>query len=74
MTLTIITGKILVTTGWPYTNGLKSEVIDLIDSEAICEPLPDFPTEIQRGTDGLLQNEIPIVCIYEVVGMVLLKI
>ena len=52
----------MVATGWPYENGKHSEVIDLLDPDAICDPLPDYPIQVQRAIGGLIHDRLPIVC------------
>merc|ERR1711971_744926 len=37
--------KILISTGWPLNPATKTEVIDLEDSNVVCEDLADFPLE-----------------------------
>ena len=55
--------KLLVSTGAQYDDkGQISEVIDLLDPEAICEPLPDYPVNIEDAFGGLLHGNIPIIC------------
>ena len=52
----------MVVTGTPIENAQYSEVIDLLDSDAKCEPLMDFPIQAYSGTGGLLQNNQPLIC------------
>ena len=54
--------KLLVTTGLPAQNGSKSEVIDLLYSNRVCERFEDFPEAIFEATGGLLLNKYPIIC------------
>ena len=55
--------KLLVSTGAQYDDkGQISEVIDLLDPEAICEPLTDYPVNIEDAFGGLLHGNIPIIC------------
>ena len=51
LSTSVYSSKLLVTTGWPDVDGVKSEVIDLRDSSNICKPLPDFPYKV-RGATG----------------------
>ena len=51
-----------MTSGLPYENGAKSEVIDLANPEAVCQLLPNFPDQIYASTGGLINNETPLIC------------
>ena len=51
----------MVITGYPYENGIHSEVIDLIDGDSICEDLANAPYQMNVGTGGLV-NSKPLVC------------
>ena len=53
--------KLLVTTGLPYQNSKKSEVIDLLNSNIKCDLLADFPVETYQATAGLLHNQYPFI-------------
>ena len=55
-------GKLLVTTGYPYENGQKSEIIDLPNPGSVCEDLPDFPIQVGAASGGLLLNNQPLIC------------
>ena len=55
-------GKLLVTTGYPYENGQKSEIIDLLNPGSVCEDLPDFPIQVGAASGGLLLNNQPLIC------------
>jgi hypothetical protein len=54
----------LVTTGkhWPYTTSIKSEVIDLEESNNICQDLEDYPIQVEGAVGGLLNQGDPMVC------------
>ena len=55
--------KLLVSTGAQYDNkGQISEVVDLLNPEAVCEPLPDYPVNIEDAFGGVLHGNIPIIC------------
>ena len=54
--------KLLVTTGLPFQNSKKSEVIDLLNSNIKCDLLADFPVESYQATGGLLYNQYPFIC------------
>ena len=55
-------GRALVTTGYPYGNGIQTEVIDFKNENISCETLPDFPIKLEAATGGLLFNSVPMVC------------
>ena len=53
--------KLLVTPGLrsPY----QTQIIDLLDENAICDELPNHPFETGGGaTGGLLKNKLPMIC------------
>ena len=52
----------LITTGAPYKNGQKSEVIDLLNPNAICQFMTDFPEQVTDATGGLIESTIPLIC------------
>ena len=58
--------KLLVVTGVDLdtSKGLlsDSEVINLSDSNSICEDLGDSPLKIAGGTGGLLDGKFPVIC------------
>ena len=58
----LLLGYLLVTTGTPYKTGKHSEVIDLGNSEMICDLLPDFPIQTKGSTGGLLNEFTPLIC------------
>ena len=51
----------MISTGFPTNSGTKTEVIDLEDSNVICEDLEDFPIEIS-GAVGANLASTPIIC------------
>ena len=53
--------KVLITTGYPYDNGVFSEVIDVNNWNVTCESLPDFPVRIAYATGGFLMGR-PLIC------------
>ena len=53
--------KLLVMTGQPLENGIKTEVIDLIDPQNHCITT-DFPLGLWDSMGGLLGTDLPIVC------------
>ena len=50
-----------MSTGNPNTDGTKTEVLDIFNENSICQDLPDFPTQLNWASAGILQNE-EIVC------------
>ena len=46
----------LVTTGFPYSNGIHSEVIDIHNDDSTCTDLFDAPYEMEGGTGGFTEN------------------
>jgi hypothetical protein len=52
----------LVTTGYPTSNSVKSEVIDLEDASNICQDLEDYPIGVHAAVGGLLNLGDPLVC------------
>ena len=50
-----------MTTGRPLEIGIKSEVIDVLNDDTICEDLPDAPRKLVRGQGGMI-NGSPMVC------------
>ena len=53
--------KLLVLTGEPVENGIKTEMIDLKNAANTCTG-PDFPVPLMYSNGGLLNDEIPIIC------------
>ena len=51
----------MITTGWPYSNGAHTEVLDLLNPTSNCAPGLEFPVEIQGATGGIV-DETPIIC------------
>jgi hypothetical protein len=52
----------LVTTGLPNATSVKSEVIDLEDSNNICQYMEDYPIQVYGAFGGLLNQGDPLVC------------
>lgn len=50
----------MITTGYPYSSSVKTEVFDL-QSNTICQDLKDFPTELYGAVGGTV-NGVPTVC------------
>ena len=55
--------KLMITNGW---NGegevFDTEVIELENSNKICDPLPDYPIGVDGTNGALLDGKTPIVC------------
>jgi hypothetical protein len=52
----------LVTTGYPTSTSVKSEIIDLDDSSNHCQVLEDYPIAVQGAVGGFLNQGDPLVC------------
>ena len=55
-----ILGKLLVTTGYYWQNGVHSEVIDLVNPNVTCNDFPDFPIELDDAFGGLFETKFPV--------------
>ena len=55
-------GKVMVTTGFPYSSGVHTEIVDLNDPDFSCPDLPDFPQKIKDGGGGLLREDLALIC------------
>ena len=60
--INLILAKLMVATGDPTPVCTKTEVIDLIDANNICETLGDYPLEMASGFGGLLNGNLPVLC------------
>ena len=54
--------KLLVTTGFPFENGTRSEVIDLVNDLNKCDDLPDYPLQVEEATGGFISGKYPMIC------------
>ena len=54
--------KLLVTTGYEFENGRKSEILDLLNPDVVCEDLNDFRYDVRYATGGIIDNDTIIVC------------
>jgi len=56
---------ILIATGYPYSNGYKTEVLDLSENPSAipssCSGMEDFPVEIHGAVGGNI-NSVPLIC------------
>ena len=55
-------GKLLVVGGRPAENGVKAEVIDVLNEDFQCEDFPDVPYDTRISSWGLIKGHIPLVC------------
>ena len=56
--------RLLVTTGTPFGNGIRSEVIDVLNENIVARPeyyLPDANRNLVGGLGGLI-NGHPLIC------------
>ena len=49
-------------TGYPVQNSQHAEVLDLLNPEAVCDPLPDMNRLLSFGTGGLIHDNFPLIC------------
>ena len=57
--------KVLITTGYgsnEFEDGQHSEVLDLLNPNLVCDPLPNYPSKVLTATGGLLLQQWPIIC------------
>ena len=59
--------KLLVTTGDNWSNPAEgnqkiSEVVDLSNDESSCNPLKDFPIDLQQACGGLINDSMILIC------------
>ena len=60
--LSKVSNKVLVATGWPFENGITTEIIDLNNPRFSCHDLPPFPYKVAEGVGGLIANASPTIC------------
>ena len=56
----LVSGKILVTTGWPSSTSVKTESSDLVAS-ATCQSIPAYPLSV-GGATGAFVNSRVVIC------------
>ena len=56
------TDRLIVATGFPWTDANVTEVFDLNDLARICPNLEDFPLTIREASGGFLANQMGIIC------------
>ena len=47
--LSKVSNKVLVATGWPFENGITTEIIDLNNPRFSCHDLPPLPYKVAAG-------------------------
>ena len=52
---------VLIISGYPYSNGRKTEVLDLKNYKFTCPGLPDYPIKMAYGVGGMIGN-VPLIC------------
>ena len=57
-----VSKKVLIATGWPFENGLITEIVDLNNPQFSCRGLPPFPYQVAAGAGGLIAQDLPMVC------------
>jgi len=59
-----IYSKLLITNGAYYEEGNQkiSEVVDLSNDESSCNPLKDFPIDLQAACGGLINDSMILIC------------
>ena len=57
-----MTAKVLVMADSGASNGMTSEVINLLNPNSKCESFKNLPVRIRLATSGLLKNNQPIIC------------
>ncbi len=55
-------GKILLLTGYPWSAGMTSEVIDLESTSTTCQVWDASPVQVEDAAGGLLLQKWPIIC------------
>ena len=50
-------GKIIVYSGWPFENGVKVEVIDLLNEDRDCDLFPDLNFAVIDALGGRINND-----------------
>ena len=50
-------GKIIVYSGWPFENGVKVEVIDLLNEDSDCDLFPDLNFAVIDAFGGRINND-----------------
>ena len=53
--------KMLIITGKPIIDGVKSEIMDLESEETRCRDFANFPKEM-KGSTGVRLGRIPVIC------------
>jgi len=52
---------VLITSGVPYSNGRRTEILNLKNHKFTCPGLPDYPIEMAYGAGGMI-GIVPLIC------------
>ena len=52
---------VLITSGYPFSNGQKTRVLNFKNDRFICPGLPDYPIKMTYGVGGMIGN-VPLIC------------
>lgn len=52
----------MVSTGHPWKESIKTEIIDLKNPENSCPQGPSYPIQVKVATGGLVQQNVPLIC------------
>ena len=52
----------MIATGYPLDNGIKSEIVDVEDSNFSCTNIERFPIKLSGATGGLMNGKTPFIC------------
>ena len=56
-----IGNAVMIITGQPFSQSVKTEVLDLGNVQSSCTMLTDFPIKNSAATGGIIRNK-PIIC------------
>merc|ERR1712241_162388 len=52
---------VLITSGYPFSTGRRTEVLNLKNHKFTCPGLPDYPMEMAYGAGGMI-GIVPLIC------------
>ena len=52
----------MIATGFPFDNGINTEIVDVEDSNFNCTYTEEFPIELADATGGLMSGQTPFIC------------
>ena len=52
----------MIATGSPFTNGRKTEIVDVEDSNFRCTNIEQFPVKLYGSSGGLIHGQTPFIC------------